>query len=70
MEWYREYEHIGYNLEGKKIIKPPAGDELDNFLNKMDNPDYWSVDEASYILHNIKNCFHNYTNIGYISFEN
>ncbi|KAK2149681.1 hypothetical protein LSH36_442g03132 [Paralvinella palmiformis] len=41
MEWYREYEHIGYNLEGKKIIKPPTGDELDNFLNKMDNPDYW-----------------------------
>ncbi len=41
MEWYKEYQHIGYDLLGKKIIKPARGDELDEFVNKMDNPDYW-----------------------------
>jgi len=41
MEWYREFEHIGYDLLGKKIIKPEQGDELDEFVNRMDNPDYW-----------------------------
>ena len=41
MEWYKDYEHIGYDLEGKKIVKPQQMDELDEFLDKMDNPDYW-----------------------------
>lgn len=41
MEWYKEYDHIGYSVAGKKIIKPKTGDELDAFLNRMDNPDYW-----------------------------
>ena len=41
MEWYKEYEHIGYDLDGKKITKAPQMDELDEFLDKMDNPDYW-----------------------------
>jgi len=43
MEWYREMAHIGYDLEGKPIKKPKSGDELDEFLEKMDNPDYWFV---------------------------
>lgn len=41
MEWYRDYPHIGYDVEGKKLIKPKKGDELDQFLQRMDNPDYW-----------------------------
>ncbi|XP_074644909.1 ribosome biogenesis protein bop1-like [Tubulanus polymorphus] len=41
MEWYRDYAHIGYDVEGRKIIKPKQGDELDEFLEKMDNPNYW-----------------------------
>lgn len=42
MEWYKDYPHIGYNLDGKKIFKPIRNkDELDEFLDKMDNPDYW-----------------------------
>ena len=41
MEWYKDYEHIGYDLDGKKIIKAQQMDELDEFLDKMDNPDYW-----------------------------
>lgn len=42
MEWYKDYPHIGYNLDGKKIFKPiRSKDELDEFLDKMENPDYW-----------------------------
>ena len=45
LKWYEDYEHIGYDLDGNKIKKPAdwaAGtDELDEFLNKMENPDYW-----------------------------
>ena len=41
MEWYKEYEHIGYDWDGKRIGKPKSGDELDEFLSKMENPDYW-----------------------------
>ncbi|XP_048848818.1 ribosome biogenesis protein bop1 [Brienomyrus brachyistius] len=42
MEWYQDYPHIGYDLDGKKIYKPIRNkDELDEFLDKMENPDYW-----------------------------
>ncbi len=45
MNWYEDYDHIGYDLDGKKIAKPASAtggkDELDEFLNRMENPDYW-----------------------------
>lgn len=44
MEWYKDFPHIGYNLDGKKIYKPiRSKDELDDFLDKMENPDYWKT---------------------------
>lgn len=44
MEWYKDFPHIGYDLDGKKIYKPIRNkDELDDFLDKMENPDYWSA---------------------------
>uniref|UniRef100_A0A3Q3XIF4 Ribosome biogenesis protein BOP1 n=1 Tax=Mola mola TaxID=94237 RepID=A0A3Q3XIF4_MOLML len=44
MEWYKDFPHIGYNLDGKKIYKPIRNkDELDDFLDKMENPDYWKT---------------------------
>ena len=41
MEWFNDYKHIGYDLLGRKILKPEAGDEIDEFIEKNDNPDYW-----------------------------
>ncbi|KAI6075526.1 Ribosome biogenesis protein BOP1 [Aix galericulata] len=42
MEWYEDFPHIGYDLDGRKIYKPIRNkDELDKFLEKMENPDYW-----------------------------
>lgn len=41
MHWYDEYPHIGYDTEGKPILKPKKGDQLDNFLKRMEDPDFW-----------------------------
>jgi len=43
MEWFKDYSHIGYDLLGRKILKPEAGDEIDEFIEKNENPDYWYV---------------------------
>uniref|UniRef100_A0A3B5MQF0 Ribosome biogenesis protein BOP1 n=1 Tax=Xiphophorus couchianus TaxID=32473 RepID=A0A3B5MQF0_9TELE len=44
MEWYKDFPHVGYDLDGKKIFKPIRNkDELDDFLEKMENPDYWKT---------------------------
>eukprot|EP00092_Neocalanus_flemingeri_P020014 GFUD01021674.1.p1 GENE.GFUD01021674.1~~GFUD01021674.1.p1 ORF type:complete len:737 (-),score=262.84 GFUD01021674.1:103-2313(-) len=40
VNWYDEYGHIGYDLDGAKIRKPKRGDELDNFLSRMENPEH------------------------------
>lgn len=41
IEWYNDYPHIGYNLDGKKILKPLKTDELEEFINKIEDPNYW-----------------------------
>uniref|UniRef100_A0A8U7NYQ4 Ribosome biogenesis protein BOP1 n=1 Tax=Corvus moneduloides TaxID=1196302 RepID=A0A8U7NYQ4_CORMO len=42
MEWYQEFPHVGYDLDGRRIYKPlRSKDELDLFLEKMENPEYW-----------------------------
>jgi len=40
IQWYDDYDHLGYNLEGSKIRKPAPGDKLDAFLSKMDDPNF------------------------------
>ena len=40
VNWYDEYGHIGYDLDGKKIRKPKRGDELSHFLSRMENPEH------------------------------
>ncbi|KAH9507709.1 Ribosome biogenesis protein 1 [Bulinus truncatus] len=41
VEWYNDYPHIGYDVEGRKLMKPDHGDALDEFLQKADDPNYW-----------------------------
>lgn len=41
MKWYDEYKHIGYDWDAKKIIKPAKRDHLDDFLKRMEDPDFW-----------------------------
>uniref|UniRef100_A0A1B0G4D6 Ribosome biogenesis protein BOP1 homolog n=1 Tax=Glossina morsitans morsitans TaxID=37546 RepID=A0A1B0G4D6_GLOMM len=41
MHWYDEYKHLGYDWDAKKIIKPPKGDQIDDFLRKIEDPNFW-----------------------------
>lgn len=41
IKWYSGYDHLGYDWDGRKILKPEKGDELDNFLKRMEDPDFW-----------------------------
>jgi len=34
MNWYDDYPHIGYDLDGTKIMKPAKGDEV-NYIPKL-----------------------------------
>ena len=37
MDAYKDFPHIGYDIDGKRIYKPATRDELDSFLEKFDN---------------------------------
>ncbi|XP_062543428.1 ribosome biogenesis protein BOP1 homolog [Armigeres subalbatus] len=41
MHWYDEYKHIGYDWDGNRLIKPPKTDAIDDFLKKMEDPNFW-----------------------------
>lgn len=46
IQWYEDYDHIGYDLKGNKITKPEGAQkkgEIDEFLDKVDDPNYWYV---------------------------
>lgn len=40
-EWYRDEEHIGYDISGKKIKKKERQDKLDSFLASADDKKNW-----------------------------
>ena len=43
IQWYDNYEHIGYDTTGTKIVKPKGskGNEVDEFMRKMEDPYFW-----------------------------
>lgn len=41
LNWYDEYPHIGYDLDGRKLVKPKKEDKLDEFLRRMEDPNFW-----------------------------
>lgn len=43
LKWYKEEEHIGYDLAGKKIKKKERQDKLDSFLASVDDSKNWWV---------------------------
>ena len=43
MHWYDDMPHIGYDISGKKVLRPAVGDELDKFLKTQEDPTAWFV---------------------------
>jgi len=43
VHWYDNFDHIGYDTLGRKILKPKAGKEaeVEDFLQRMDDPYYF-----------------------------
>uniref|UniRef100_A0A182QZU2 Ribosome biogenesis protein BOP1 homolog n=1 Tax=Anopheles farauti TaxID=69004 RepID=A0A182QZU2_9DIPT len=41
MHWYDEYKHIGYDWDARKITKSKKGDAIDDFLQRMEDPNFW-----------------------------
>ncbi|KAL3620828.1 Ribosome biogenesis protein 1 [Castilleja foliolosa] len=39
--WYKDEEHIGYDLSGKKLKKKERANAMDSFLAKTDDPKSW-----------------------------
>lgn len=55
LEWYADFPHVGYDLDGRRIYKPlRTRDELDQFLDKMDDPDYWRTVQDPTTGHDMK----------------
>ncbi|KAH9978053.1 BOP1NT-domain-containing protein [Lactifluus volemus] len=42
LHWYDDLPHVGYDIDGKKVLKPARGDELDKFLKTVDDPSAWT----------------------------
>lgn len=41
--FYDGMPHVGYDMDGKKVMRPAKGDELDKFLATIDDPSSWYV---------------------------
>ncbi|KAI0301803.1 BOP1NT-domain-containing protein [Multifurca ochricompacta] len=42
LHWYDDLPHVGYDIDGTKVLKPARGDELDKFLKTVDDPSAWT----------------------------
>jgi ribosome biogenesis protein ERB1 len=42
LSFYESYPHIGYDINGKKIMRPAAGEALDALLDSMEVPKGWT----------------------------
>jgi hypothetical protein len=53
MHWYDDMPHIGYDINGKEILRPAVGDELDKFLKTQEDPTAWyALARSSYCVTN------------------
>jgi ribosome biogenesis protein ERB1 len=41
MHWYDDLPHVGYDINGKQVLRPARGDELDKFLATVEDPSSW-----------------------------
>jgi len=46
LEWYDEYDHIGYGLDGQRLARPPQLDELDALIERYDKGNSRTVYDA------------------------
>ncbi|KAI0873044.1 BOP1NT domain-containing protein [Hypoxylon argillaceum] len=42
LSFYDSYPHIGYDINGKKILRPATGEALDSLLDSIELPEGWT----------------------------
>ena len=40
-EWYRDEDHVGYDADGRRILKRKWNDSIEHLLHMVDDPSYW-----------------------------
>lgn len=43
--FYDDMPHVGYDMDGKRVARPAKGDELDKFLENIEDPASWYVNK-------------------------
>lgn len=51
--FYDDMPHIGYDINGQKILRPAKGDELDKFLAGIEDPTSWTSVEDKLLQKNV-----------------
>jgi len=41
LHWYEDMEHIGYDLEGEKVMRPKGEDAIDRFMALNETSSGW-----------------------------
>lgn len=55
IQWYDNYDHIGYDSSGMKIIKPRGSktNEVDEFMRKIEDPYFWRTVKDKFTGENV-----------------
>jgi ribosome biogenesis protein ERB1 len=40
-EWYKNFDHLGYDIRGNRVVKDDQKDEIEKFMEKAQNKDWW-----------------------------
>lgn len=40
-EWYHDYKHSGYDINAQKVIKPKEEDQIEQFIKKAEDKNWW-----------------------------
>lgn len=40
-KWYDDYEHSGYSIDAQKVIKPKEDDEIEKFMKRTEDKNWW-----------------------------
>lgn len=41
MEWYNDFDHIGYGVDGKPLMKRMQSDAIADLVRRADDPSFW-----------------------------
>jgi len=52
--FYDGMPHVGYDINGKKVLRPVKGDELDKFLANIEDPSSWTSVEDKLLQKNVQ----------------